>query len=234
MSKDIVVIPEQNQIATIIEKAVTSGADFSVIEKFLDLQERYEERQAEKAYHKAMSQFKANPPEIVKDRQVGYGNTNYKHASLFNVTTSINQELSKYGLSASFKTEQLENGGIKVICCITHELGHKECTSLVSPPDNSGKKNSIQAIGSTVTYLQRYTLLALTGLATKEQDDDAASAEPKPTITPEQEADLYALMEEVKAKPEQFFKYLAVNNLSELHVDRYQFAVNALEAKRKK
>ena len=37
-----------------------------------------------------------------------------------------------------------------------------------SLPDTSGSKNSIQAISSAVTYLQRYTLLAATGLSTSE------------------------------------------------------------------
>ncbi|MNL48938.1 ERF superfamily protein [compost metagenome] len=43
-------------------------------------------------------------------------------------------------------------------------------------PDNSGKKNAIQQVASTITYLQRYTLLAATGVATKGQDDDARGA----------------------------------------------------------
>jgi hypothetical protein len=48
-----------------------------------------------------------------------------------------------------------------------------------APPDASGGKNTIQQIASTVTYLQRYTLLAITGVATKGQDDDARGAQPE-------------------------------------------------------
>lgn len=43
-------------------------------------------------------------------------------------------------------------------------------------PDNSGKKNAIQSIASAVTYMQRYTLLAATGMSTKGMDDDGNSA----------------------------------------------------------
>jgi hypothetical protein len=43
----------------------------------------------------------------------------------------------------------------------------------------SGSKNAIQAIGSAVTYLQRYTLLSATGLAAKNGDNDGADASPK-------------------------------------------------------
>ena len=41
--------------------------------------------------------------------------------------------------------------------------------------DQSGSKNGFQAIGSAVTYLQRYTLKAALGLSA-EVDDDAQSA----------------------------------------------------------
>ena len=81
--------------------------------------------------------------------------------------------MSEQGLTASWSTTQ-EANQVTVTCRITHVLGHYEETSLSSAHDNSGGKNAIQAIGSAITYLQRYTLLALTGLATKDQDNDGA------------------------------------------------------------
>jgi len=158
----------------IIQLAVEKG-DLDKIEKLLVLQERWEANEAKKAYNKAMADFKANPPKISKDKKVsfGQGKTAYNHASLYNVTDKINSELSKHGLSASWTTKQ--NGAIIVTCKITHVKGHSEETSLSAQADTSGSKNSIQAIGSTITYLERYTLLALAGLATFDQDDDGKS-----------------------------------------------------------
>ncbi len=151
--------------------------------------ERIKERanEAKKAYVVAMAAFKANPPKILKDKNVNYptskGTTDYHHATLGNVTTCINTTLSEHGLTASWVTSQ-DNGAVKVTCKITHIMGHSEETSLTAPPDSTGSKNAIQAIGSTVTYLQRYTLLALTGLATYE-DDDGAGADKKDADLPE-------------------------------------------------
>jgi len=85
--------------------------------------------------------------------------------------------MSKHGLSASWHTKQ-DNGAVSVTCTITHLMGHKESVTLSAPPDNSGSKNNIQAIGSTVTYLQRYTLFAITGIAAADQDDDGQTAAP--------------------------------------------------------
>ena len=142
-------------------------------------QERLEANEARKAYHEAMAAFKANPPEIGKDKKVSFdvGNrtTSYNHASLANVTAKINRALSEHGLSAGWTTDQNDKG-ITVICTITHKLGHGESTTLTAAPDISGSKNAIQAIGSTVSYLERYTILALTGLATHDMDDDGKGA----------------------------------------------------------
>jgi len=183
-SKDIIKIsptdikvhePEVTPL-TLIDKIISNGGDMAQVEMLMSLHERNEANQAKKAFHQAMADFKSNPPVIVKDGKVSYGNTKYNHASLGNVTSTINTSLSKHGLSATWKTDQEK--GITVTCYITHVLGHQECTSLTAGAETSGAKNAIQAIGSTVTYLQRYTLLALTGLATQEQDDDGAGSQP--------------------------------------------------------
>ena len=40
------------------------------------------------------------------------------------------------------------------------------------PPDTGGAKNAIQARASTKSYLERYTLKAITGLSEQDDDDD--------------------------------------------------------------
>lgn len=173
--------------AALVQK--DGNMDVAKLKELLFVQERWEATQAKKAYVQAMAAFKENPPEILKDKTVKYGNTGYKHASLHNVTSCINQALSVHGLTAAWVTSQ-DNGSVKVTCKITHIMGHSEETCLSAPPDATGSKNAIQAIGSTVTYLQRYTLLALTGLATYDQDDDGKASETptekKPTKKDEQ------------------------------------------------
>ena len=172
----------------IISAASTDGnVDADKLMKLLEANEKYEKNERFKAFHVAMAAFKADPPKILKDQHVSYKQTQYNHASLANVTDCINRALSEHGLTASWVTDQLDNGSVKVSCFITHILGHSESCSLACPPDTSGSKNPIQAIGSTVTYLQRYTLLALTGLATYENENDGnppadtTKGPPKPT-----------------------------------------------------
>ena len=60
-------------------------------------------------------------------------------------------------------------------CTIKHVGGHSDSVSLGGPPDSGGAKNAIQARASTVTYLERYTLKAITGLAEADDDTDGST-----------------------------------------------------------
>ncbi|MGK5049914.1 ERF family protein, partial [Janthinobacterium sp. GB4P2] len=96
--------------------------------------------------------------------------------------------LARCGISHDWDTQQPASGMIIVSCSLTHVMGHSKSTTMEAPPDNSGSKNVIQQIASTVTYLQRYTLLGACGLATKDMDDDGRGGEQAapavPPITP--------------------------------------------------
>ena len=161
--------------ADIVLYAMKNGGSIAEIREFMQLQREWEADQARKAFVADMAEFKKNPPTIVKDKEVsfkaGSGTTSYSHATLGNVTSAIVDGLAKHGFSHRWDTKQ-EAGRIIVTCLLTHKLGFSESTTLESGAETSGTKNAIQAMGSAITYLQRYTLLAATGLATHDQDDD--------------------------------------------------------------
>lgn len=163
-------------------QALKGGMQVADIEKMLALQMTWEANEARKAYVSAMAEYKLTAPEIFKTKLVSFeaagGTTSYKHATLGDVTTKIVDGLARHGISHAWDTTQ-DNGVYTVTCILTHRLGHFVKTSLSAGGDNSGKKNLIQQMGSTVTYLQRYTLLGACGLATKdEEDDDGRGTEP--------------------------------------------------------
>lgn len=167
--------------------ALQAGVSIEQMQGLLSIQKEWEANEARKAYVAAMAEFKRNPPEIFKRKQVAFttrdgDTTSYKHATLGDVTTAIINGLAQHGISHRWDTKQ-DGARIIVTCILTHSLGHSESTSLEGAPDSSGKKNGIQQVASTVTYLQRYTLLGASGLATKDvEDDDGAGATPPPEI----------------------------------------------------
>jgi hypothetical protein len=167
----------------LIELAVMQGAEIDKLERLLAMQERWQATEAKRQFTEAIAQFKSKPLAIYKNKRVSYpnktgGRTDYKHATLDNVCQTIISGLSAVGISHKWTPEQ-KGSLIKVTCVLTHKAGHSETTSLEANADDSGGKNSIQAVGSTVSYLERYTILAATGLAVKDQDDDGAAAGPR-------------------------------------------------------
>lgn len=171
----VAVGPMANAIA-----AIQAGMTIEHLKGIMELQKEWEANEARKAYVADMAEFKLNPPDIYKTNLVAFAGTEYMHATLGSVTKSIVESLASHGFSHSWETRQ-DAGMITVVCKITHRMGHSESTSLQSQPDASGKKNTIQAIASAQTYLQRYTLLAACGLATMDlPDDDGRGYEPEP------------------------------------------------------
>jgi len=224
--------PQKTMPAVLIEKAISGNADLDKLEKLLELQERWERNEAKKDYVVAMAAFKASPPRIDKDRYVNYGTTEYSYASIANVCEKISKALSRHGLSAAWSTSQAEKT-ISVTCTITHEFGHSESTTLSAAPDTSGSKNSIQAIGSTISYLERYTILALTGLATHDMDVDGGLPDEYEKISKDQALTIRALIEEVGGKEETVATYYKIESVEDLPAEMFERACKAIERKRK-
>jgi len=219
---------------TMIQMAIEQGADLDKLSALMDLQERWDAKEARKAFIVAKAKFAAEEITVGKNKHVGFeskrgADTSYMHATLDNVTKTLMPILSKYGLSYSWETEQFEGGMIRVTCILTHEQGHSERVALQGGADQSGNKNNIQAVGSTVTYLQRYTLLAITGTATQEQDDDAGVVS---LISEDQKSKIIDLIKEVRADERRFFNLFDVEYIDQLPAAKFDKAVKALEQKR--
>lgn len=161
----------------LLAMAVEQGADLDKLTKLMDLQERWEASEARKAFTVAMTGFKSEPVEILKKKNVSFSGTSYNHAELSDITDAIGPALSRHSLSYRWDVRQDAANTITVDCILTHIAGHSERVTMTAPPDDSGKKNKIQQIASSTTYLQRYTLLAVTGMSTKGIDDDGREAD---------------------------------------------------------
>ena len=221
-----------------ILSAIDKGADLDKLEKAMMLQERWEASQAKRAYVEAMADFKAAPPKIEKLKKVSFntskGATSYSHATLADVTEKINAALSSHHLHAAWSTHQ-DAKQITVTCTITHIQGHSESTSLTAPTDESGSKNAIQAIGSTVTYLCRYTLLALTGLATYDIADDDGNSAGANLISQDQITEITDLLTEIYGDDHsRWLTWMKVESVEQIKAADYKKAINALTVAKSK
>ena len=191
-------------IQALISSPDVSPEKMALVEKAFELQERFEANVAKKAYFSAVSKFQEDAPQIFFDREVEYSGVEFEFASLAGILKKIRPVLADHGLTLTFRTGVTESEQPMVTACLTHELGYGEDTTLAAPPDTSGKKNPIQAVRSTVSYLKRTTVEALLGLAAERDDNDDGNDAGEPAA--EQSKQLPPMPEALFKKNEQTYR----------------------------
>jgi len=162
------VIPMVDGRPDLLAYAIQQGSSIETIEKMMDLKERNDRYESERQFVEAMNKFRSICPTVEKTKK-GH---NSKYAGLAESIEQIKDAESECGLSHRWTTGKDTDGLVLVTCIVSHTGGHSESTTLSGDPDTSGSKNSIQAVGSTVSYLQRYTLFATLGIAAGDEDTD--------------------------------------------------------------
>lgn len=117
----------------------------------------------------ALSNLQGELEDVYKNAQ-GYG---YNYADLSSVLNLLRPLLQKNGLSIAQPVSG-DSGTITITTMLMHSSGQYISSGVTITIDVSNKKmNSLQAAGSTITYLRRYSLMSLIGLAAT--DDDGKS-----------------------------------------------------------
>lgn len=206
--------------------AVERGASIETLEKLMGLRERYEASQARKAFDEAVAEAKAGIQPVLKNRE---GHNGKRYADFAAIAKAIDPIISQFGLSYRFRTTQTDR--ISVTCVLSHKDGHSEETTLSGPADTSGSKNAIQAIGSTLTYLQRYTLVQALGLAASEDDDGGKAGVTVETITEEQAMLLRELIEATQSDERGVLTYVRATDIGSIAADKFDGLVAMLKRK---
>lgn len=242
------VLPAQSETAAILGMIERVARDPSVnMDKMMQLMAWRKETIADQRraeFDEAMSGAKAEIPVISKNREVDFtsqkGRTHYKYEDLAEIARVVSPILAKHGLSYRYRVTSNVNEPVTVTCIVSHRAGHFEEVTLVGGRDESGNKNSIQAVASTLTYLQRMTLKAALGLAASEDDDGKAStatvddAPPAPGSITEQQADnLRDLLEEKGASVAAFLNWAKQKRLCDIPADQYDACVTGINSFKK-
>jgi hypothetical protein len=221
----------------ILNRAVAEGK-IDLVERLIPLYERWEKSQARKEFEAGLAAASIEIVPVIKNRTVDFtspkGRTNYKYEDFAAVDRAVRPILAKHGISFRFRTHNPPNEPITVTCVVFGH-GHIEENSLSAGRDETGNKNSIQAIGSTVTYLQRYTLKAALGLAASNDDDGhAAGGAATGPISEEQLETIQSLIVETGSDIPKFCKVFKIGNVKDLAASDYQNAVDKLNTKKAK
>lgn len=258
----------ENPVGTIMQ-AIDRGATPETIDRILgwleridrakiESAERIEKKEAVRAFDAAFAAAHGKFPKIAKDTNVSFksknggADTDYWHETLAGIADAVNPALAEHGLAYSWEPRQLDGGRIEVTCILSHISGHSRSATLAGSPDASGNKNNLQAVASTVSYLERYTLKSILGIASSYDDDGqggamnfqpdpgrqqrapAEPARPAEKITAEQAEDLDRKLKAAKEKGAdlaEVWAFAQADRITNVTVDRYPTILSALRGR---
>jgi hypothetical protein len=161
----------------VISKAARDpNVDIDKMERLLQMQERVSARQAEQEFAASFAQMQPNLPYIsARNAIVHNGREIAKYADWPSIARAIAPILCDHGFGLNFSFENTADS-VTVTARLKHIGGHTETNSVTLPSDKSGAKNQVQAVGSSLTYGQRYAGCPLVGVVIEGIDDDGHTA----------------------------------------------------------
>lgn len=175
MSTELVTRPQTPM--DLIQLAIEKEGSIDVIERLAKLQMEFTDREDKIAYRNAMTRFKDDMPRIVRQRSIKdkQGDEKYKVVALEDVADPVMKALVKLGITYRYKTADLPDGRIRVTCILGLQgtAYEEEGSTLAAPPDTAGGKDPLKAVGSTTSYLEKYTLMASVGMHVYGADPEA-------------------------------------------------------------
>lgn len=235
------VMSETTALISMIERAASNPAvDIDKMERLLEMQERVIARRSKAEFDAALSVLQPTLPQVdrkgnivIREKGTEKVIQSTPYALWEDINTAIGPKLSEHGFALSFRTGTTTEGKITVTAVLSHTGGHREETTIALMHDSSGSKNSVQAVGSSISYGKRYTaglLLNITSRAPGDADDDGTKAGANP-VSDEQVASLQSLIVEVGADIPRFLKFFNIVRLEDLPADKFVVAVRKLKAK---
>jgi hypothetical protein len=211
--------------------------DIEKFERLMTLRERVSLADARRAFYAALANAKGEFAPILKKRTVDYehkdaqGRTKYSYEEFADISAVVDPILSRHGLTYRFKTVQ-DAAKIKVTCILSHADGYSEENSLEGVEDKSGQKNPNQAIGSTVTYLQRYTLKEAVGVGASRDDDGQGGDDP--IIGLDDVIYLETLIRDTESDLPKFLDNIGAASIAEMTMSQFKRGATLLNEKKRR
>ena len=122
------------------------------------------------ALYEALSKAQSGMGAIAREGKGNFG----KYATLASVIEVVMPPLSEQGI-AVIQMPETSADGMTLVTLLCHKAGGVIRTELTMKP----AQNTPQAIGSTITYARRYSLMAIAGVAADDDDGTAGSLSAK-------------------------------------------------------
>ena len=192
----------QSQAITPVEHAMRAGATPEQLQALLELQVRADNHRldlmreqrrmaeedrakaAKAAFLRDLAGFRGENIVIPKSKFVDRGRAgSFMQAEYGTAAAMLSPALSKHGFSfrhdmkfgsKRWMTEGVESDvpWVYVTCYLEHRDGHGDSLELDGPPGDLSANTPVQNMQATASYLKRQSLLAITGTATQDEDDE--------------------------------------------------------------
>jgi hypothetical protein len=174
-----VVAADAASLWRVVERAAADpSVDLARLERLVTIYERLLARGAETAFNAALAKMQPKLPEL-DERGVITGRDGEvvaTYATWEDTVAAIRPILARHGFGLTFKPGRSPKGVPTVTGVLRHSGGHNEEAQLELPADTTGDKNAVQAVGSTMSYGQRYVAKMLLNLTSRGDDDDGRAA----------------------------------------------------------
>jgi hypothetical protein len=208
----------------LIEKlALDADADIAKLERVIAMYERLKAKEAELAFNAAKGRIleKLVRVRIVKNRSVLCETENgksqkrpceaFKYAPLEEIDKHLRPLLVEEEMDLSYSDEPQAGGGILIRGRLKHlPSGHFDDSFMPASPDTSGGKSTVQAVGSTNSYLRRYIACNIFNIVVVGDDDDGTGG----TLDEAQTNTIVELIKKAKVGAK-FLKYMRAQSIAE-------------------
>jgi hypothetical protein len=223
----LVPVPPSDAPSTVLALIESVALDHSdnveKLERVMAMYERLKAKEAELAYNAAKGRIlkKLAGINIVKNRSVLHeidkGKLKkgvfeaFNYAPLEEIDKHLRPLLAEEDMDLSYSAEPGEGGNILIRGRLKHlPGGHHEDFFMPAPPDTTGGKSSVQAVGSTNSFLRRYVVCNIFNIVVVGDDDDGTGGK----IDEAQTKTILDLLKKAKVGVK-FLKYMKAQSVEE-------------------
>lgn len=223
-------------LAAIVGLAKDRDFDVAKLDALMKMQERMEDRQAERAFAESLRAAQAEIPQVERMGTVslGQGKGSYAFSRLEDMDRVLRPIMDKHGFSIRFdRVMRPDGGGLIVTGTLMHVAGHSKEASFPLPLDSGAGRNNLQAAGSTDSYARRYLIEGFFNIVRKSRDDDGVLGGTK-FIGPADVSVIIQLIQDTQTDTARFLQHAGVAAIENIEVGQYVALRNMLEAKKAK
>ena len=233
MNKDGQLEPlKTDPLISMIERAARDPqVDIDKMERLVAMQERAMARTSEQSFNDAMTKAQGAMHRIAADST--NPQTRSKYASYAALDRAMRPIYTANGFALSFGTEEGGAADYVRVTCHVSNSGFTRKYQVDMPADGKGAKGGdvmtkTHAVGSAMSYGQRYLLKLIFNIAVGEDEDGNDTQR----VTQDQAGEIQALMDDVGADRDKFLNYMRADSIAHIPASKFKVAIAALEKKR--